>query len=365
MRHVIVRRNVRAGLGLILLAAIFISVIPWIYNNIFISEEDIVFQDIDSTTWHESLDYSQILPGTTMDLHFLNDDYLYSELKINELDLGGAKVAGDFFVKGQIQKGKIDKEGIFQGKLFSRNLMLNSDPFVKIGMSFSMTKDELEIESLRFGKSYNLKGRISLVKPFETDLRLEIIRADVRGLASMAKVKTPEVTLAIINGVFNIKGNMARLFSDGILESRNGQIGPVGYDFATIRLEGFGPIVNIVDSSIRQGTGTLTMEGHVDLRSIPRGGLFDNLRVRSDMKTIVWDGWDITKEGQDELTMTKDISDKMIVGFKTRTREHLTTYYNRENPEEMNLKYKIGLENLNLKLKDNEEFVGIEHSVKF
>jgi hypothetical protein len=83
------------------------------------------------------------------------------------------------------------------------------------------------------------------------------------------------------------------------------------------------------------------------------------------MKTIAWDSWDIEKKGRDELSITKDVSDNMCVGFKTVAREPVTPYRDRENPEEMSLEYKIGSKNLKMKLKENEEFFGIEHSVEF
>ena len=89
------------------------------------------------------------------------------------------------------------------------------------------------------------------------------------------------------------------------------------------------------------------------------------MQIKSDLKTIAWDDWDITKTGTDELSMTKDISDRMRIGFKTMARDPLTTYYDRDNPEEMSLEYKMGLENLKMKLKENEEFLGIEHNIKF
>ena len=107
------------------------------------------------------------------------------------------------------------------------------------------------------------------------------------------------------------------------------------------------------------------MEGYIDLRNIAKGGFLGGIRVKSDLKTIVWDDWDITKEGIDKLSMTKDISDNFRVGFKTMTRDPLTTYYDRENPEEMSLEYQMGEENLQMKLKENEGFFGIGRNIKF
>lgn len=366
MRYLIIRRKTKKILLFFLLATVFVSAAPWVYENLFIREEDF------SDAWNQRLDYPRMAPGTTeinkdisLDLSFLNNGYVFSKFRIEDLNLKGTTVSADIIVKGQIIKDEEDGSIGFSGKLFSRNITLNSNPFMAVRTSFNITRDELQIKSLRFGRSYELKGRLGLVEPFETELQFEIARASIRDIAIIAKAKNPDVVLGVMSGVFHIKGTLANLFSDGILESKNGKIGPIGYDLATVRFEGFGPIINIVDSSVKQGNGTLTMEGYIDLRSVARGSLFDGLRIKSDMKTIVWDDWDITKKGTDELSMTKDVSDNIRIGFKTMARDPNTTYYDEENPEEMSLEYRIGLQNLRMRLREDEEFFGIEHSIKF
>ena len=84
------------------------------------------------------------------------------------------------------------------------------------------------------------------------------------------------------------------------------------------------------------------------------------------MKTIVWDGWDISKDGSDSIKMIKDIGDKVSVGFKTFAREELLPYQKRENLDEMSLEYKLDNGQIfQMKLKENEEFFGIEHKKRF
>ncbi len=342
-------------------------VAPWVYENIFMHDKDLVlqdgiYQDFDLAGFFSDAEVDR---GISLDSTFLNNDYVFSKIKIDEADLKGAIVSTDIIVKGQFIRDDRDRVIGFSGKLFSRDVILNQKSFMPLRMSFSIENDELKIESLRIDKSYELKGRLSLVSPFKTDLRLDIVRADIRGLTKLMKTVKPGVAMGIINGVFYIKGNLANLFSDGFLESRNGKVGPIEYDSASIRLEGFGPTLNIVDSNISYGNSIITVDGYLDLRNFAKGGLFGSLRIKSDMKRLAWDGWDITKRGADELSMEKDISDKIRIGFKTMSRDPLTGYNNRENPEEMSLEYKIGMENLKMKLKENEEFFGIEHSIEF
>lgn len=367
MHYAVTRRKIRVVLLFILLSTAILLVGPWVYERVFIQDEDF---DVDGATYPTSPRPDEyVVPdavGGTAEIDFLNSGYVFSKFKIEDLEIKNRVISGDIIAKGRIIEDE-DGRGIgFSGKIFSKNVTLDEIPFLPLKMSFEIKEDVLEIKALHLGKSYKLNGKIDLRDPFRVDLHLEIIRADMRRISKIAKIKGHSIVLGIVSGVFDVEGDLGgNLFSKGIVESRNGKIGSVGYNLVTLKLEGFGPVINIVDSNVQQDSGTLTMEGYIDLRNIAKGGLLDGLRIKSDMKTIVWDGWDISKDGTDELTMSKDISEKMRVGFKTMHREPLTTYYDRESPEEMSLEYKVGLENLKMKLKKDEEFFGIEHSVEF
>lgn len=356
-------KNSKSIFVFILWGAIVILVAPWIYRNVFISEEGFILKG-HTCRIPSSLGDFKFGKDVFLDVRFLNNNYLLSELNIKELELGGVRLSGDIVVKGRLIEK--DEGSVFSGKLFSRNISLNSRLSMKVSSQFKIKDDTLEIESLRLGRSYDLKGTVNLVNPFITDLVLEIRRGDMRDFAVIANAKNPDVALGSMNGIFYIKGELKNLFSSGMLHSRNGKIGSLEYDVANARLEGSGPIINLVDTYLRHGSSRLTINGYIDLRNIAKGeDLFGGLRGTSDMKEIVWDGWDITKSGASELRMTKSISDYMQVGFKTMAREPLTTYYDNESPEEMSLEYKMGLKNVKMKFKENEEFLGIEHNVEF
>ncbi|MFH1782785.1 MAG: hypothetical protein ABH848_04140 [Candidatus Omnitrophota bacterium] len=361
-------QKLRKTLLITLLLAAFITGLSFIFRDIFLYDDRFfVNVDIDSMpSLSEMIDSSHIDKELSLDVNFLNDDYFYSELNVSEYDLKGEMISGDFFIKGKILKGIDGRSAGVSGKMFSDNITFNSSPFRKMSMSFRIKDDVLEIENLRLGRSYGLKGSLALFPPYETDLHLTVERADIRDAAMLTKLKDPNVALGMMRGFFDIKGPLTNLSSNGMIESRNGKIGPIEYSLISLKLEGLGPIISIADSSLRQkGKGLLTMEGYMDLRNIKKGNLFDGITVRSDMMTIVWDGWDISKENSSHLSMTKEINDNMIVGFKTIASEPLTTYYDRERPEEMSIEYKVGKENLKMKLKEDEEYFVVEHNIKF
>ncbi len=297
----------------------------------------------------------------SLNFYFCDNKKVVSELKIDSLDIKGAILSGNF-----ILKAKVLKDNGLTGKLYSSNMTINSSALPDLKIFFKLTKDKLEVYSLNFGNAYRLKGTVGLKEPFETNIYFEILRANLKDIAIITKAKRPGVVTGVMNGFFNIKGPLNNLQSSGFISGRSGKIGPIWYDSADIRIHGIGPIINIVDSRIRQAQATFTMEGYIDLRNIVGSNLLSYIKLKSDMKQIVWDGWDISKDGSDSLKMVKDIGDKVSVGFKTFAREELPPYQKRGNLDEMSLEYKLDNgQAFQMKLKENEEFFGIEHKKRF
>lgn len=302
----------------------------------------------------------------SVNLDFFDNKALVSELKIDNLNLKGAAISGDAVLKGKVLKDKDNNTIGFTGKLYSSNMTLNSRALPELGLYFKLTKDTLKIYALNFGRSYSLKGFVSLKKPFDAKLYFEIQRANIRDLALILKAKRPDVVTGIMNGFFSIQGPLDNPVSKGFITGRSGKIGPIWYDTAEIRTEGIGPIITIKESKIKQGQAAFFMEGFIDLRDVTGSNILSGINVKSDMKTIVWDGWDITRDGSDSLKMAKDLGDKISVGFKTVAREELPPFQKRENPDEMSLEYKMNSgQSFQMKLKENEEFLGVEHKTRF
>jgi len=369
MRHLIIkRRNIRIIAAMAFLAVVIIITAPLAYEKVFIHGETVkVEQAIDDALNNLNLSRSVGFDkAMSLNADFFGNKEIISELKIDSLNLKGSLLSGRAFLKAKVLRDRDNNAIGLEGKLFSSKLALNSMVLPDFKTTFRLTKNELKIYSLNFAKAYNLRGRVSLKEPFETDLHFEIIRANIRDLAVIAKAKNPDVVLGVMNGFFSIKGRLDNLQSKGVLEGRAGKIGPIWYDRADIKLEGTGPIINVVDSRIRQGQATFTMEGFIDLRNIAGPNIFNGIMVRSDMKTIAWDGWDISKEGHDSLKMVKGIGDNVSVGFKTVARENLPAFQKKEYSDEMSLEYRMNLgQSFQMKLKENEEFFGIEHKKKF
>jgi len=298
----------------------------------------------------------------SLNFYFSDAKRIVSELRIDNLDIKGAALSGNIILKARVLKDK----GLF-GKLSSANMTLNSKALPDLKIFFKLSGNRIRIYSLDVGKSYRLSGTVGLERPFQTDVYLEILRANLRDIAVLTNAKRPEVVTGVMNGLLKITGPLENLQSSGFIGGRQGRIGPIWYDTAEIKINGHGPIINIVESRIKQEKATFTLEGYVDLRTIASSDPMSYLRMKSDMKTIVWDGWDIEKDGSDSMKMVKGIGDNMSVGFRTFAREELPPYQKRDKKDEMSVEYKLDGENqaLQMKLKENEEFFGVEHKKRF
>ncbi len=344
-----------------------ITVIPSVYTGILLNDKDFFVKESTAAyrRFSERLAYADIDESISADISFFGKESVFSRVKLSDAKIGESTVSAEIVTKGRFTEQEEKRSKVFRGRLFTDNITWEDKVLMPLKILFAVDGDKVVIESLYLGDYYNLGGEITTASPFKTDLHFMILRADIRDFIKLADMKNTKGVLGIVSGSVRIRGDLNNLFSTGSFESRHGRIGSIDYDSAVIKFEGFGPMINLVDSRIRYGDSIITIEGYMDLRNMNEGGFFDSLSIKSDMKEIAWDGWDIKRRGKDELSMTKDINEKMKVGLKTATREPLIGYREEEKPEEVSLEYKLGAENLKMKIKDDEEFFGIEHNMRF
>ena len=94
---------------------------------------------------------------------------------------------------------------------------------------------------------------------------------------------------------------------------------------------------------------------------------FDNLKIETDQKVAVWNGWKISKRFQTQkIKAQKKLAKDIIFSFETYANKDFfkTDQTNREN--EIGVEYKLDKnESLKMRLKEKESFLGLEHKVKF
>ncbi len=253
-------------------------------------------------------------------------------------------------------------------KLASDELIVNYKPYGKLTGEAIINKDRFEVKNLDLTDEFSFSGFIDNKKPYNGQLAFSINKLDLVKFLQLFPASERAGITGILNAKFEIKGNLKENISKGRIEVNSGTIGNVDFEKMTTSLTGRDSILKIEDSRIKVKNGYLLLSGFLDTNKIGKSSFLENLQVTTDNNTIVFDGWDIAKRNEkDEVSLSKQVGKDFDINLKTWTRRD----NDNENPEtkrsEVEFKYKVKSEdNLIMKLKgQNEEFIGMEHKVKF
>ena len=175
------------------------------------------------------------------------------------------------------------------------------------------------------------------------------------------------VLSGMMNGKFELKGQVENPRLDAQIEMREGQIGKIDFDFLNARLRGDGPLIRIEDSRIARSGGYFVLAGDINLSKTGIGNILGNVKMASSDTAILWDGLYMKKKMLDmqEVKMEKRMSEDVKLGFKsylsdTKVDEGL------RDPDEVELKYKLrSHDSLRVMIAQDKDFFGWEHEDKF
>ena len=125
--------------------------------------------------------------------------------------------------------------------------------------------------------------------------------------------------------------------------------------------------MRVYDSRIVRPDSFLVMDGVADFREFGTDKFMEDVIISSDEKTIIWEGWDITKtDDEQEFSMRKGLGKNFKVGYK-RQMDDETHYDPVKNQDEFQLEYDVDDINgtVEIRAKENEEFVVLKKKYKF
>ncbi|MFH1847780.1 MAG: hypothetical protein ABH825_01010, partial [Candidatus Omnitrophota bacterium] len=286
------------------------------------------------------------------------------KIRLDHINLFGSDIKSDIIGYIYFPHAGEGREGL-RVELYTQNLIVNYKPFKEIKGSFVFKScDELLIDSVELGREYKFSGSVDLKGPYGIKASLELNGGNLSDWAMFFPTAGQDVLSGIIFGKIDIEGPLKNPVTQGRLEFRDGNIQDVSFDVINIKVAGQGPLLTVSDSRIFKEGGFLIIHGVIDLRKLGGKGIFKDLQVETDQRVIVWDGWDVTKDiDTSEVTLRKDISNEFRVNFKGYT-ERDREGYDRKN--EIGLDYKMEKDDsLNVRMREDGTFVGVEHRVKF
>jgi hypothetical protein len=171
----------------------------------------------------------------------------------------------------------------------------------------------------------------------------------------------------MLSGEIFIEGPLDDLKTKAAFNVKEGRLGTVDYNDMVINLEGEGPIFTVHDSRIIRKDSFLTIDGTTDIRHFGKDTFLENITISTDEKTIIWEGWDISRSLGNELKFSRDLNKSLNVGFKTQIPDE-RVYRPQDLQREIAVEYKLREqedEAVQFKAKDDEEFLGVVKKHKF
>jgi len=270
-------------------------------------------------------------------------------------------------VKLEIECKEKSENPVITGSLDTEGTIINYKPSKELSMQFAFRRNAIEILGLKWGRTFRLVGKLGLESPNYIEAIALLDGTRFEEFTTFGGEGLQRAISGTVKGRLEIEGPLDTCVSQGHITARNGNIGTIYYENAVIHLIGKGPLVTIGDSRIYRETGYLLLNGEIDLRNMGKRNMFENVVVKTDDQSIVWDGWDISKQPADEtVSLKKRITEELEIGFTTPIESENILEEDAEKESELELKYRLkGNDNLKMELKDKEGFVGVEHKIKF
>ncbi len=280
--------------------------------------------------------------------------------KISRFDLSTKiDLKGKFFTSGESDIPKLTAE------LISSGTVLDYEPFEELTAKFDIERDVLKISSLVLGDEYKLSGWCNLSGEREADLVLDIKKADLNKISSLANPKRQDILLGEANGQIKLTGPLTNLKTKGHLDLGEGKMRSLNYRYINVNIEGEGSTLKFVDSKVFREEDVLKLDGTIDLKQLCSSDkkVLD-LAFRSE--TIIWNGWDITKPLESpEIKVKKDIGKDLRITFMGYLNDE-QAWDESDLKEELDIEYKLTEEQrVKMRLKKDEEFFSLEHKLKF
>lgn len=290
--------------------------------------------------------------------------YFMLNLNASHLKLLGFDVLTNYNINGKLNYNDQNKLDSVVGDFSTSGSIVNYSPIRELKGTFEVKEGKIKLVGVNYGDVAFFNGTVSFFPTSSVDMNVNFRGVEFGGLADLTLEKG--LISGAVSGEIRVYGDLgSELNVDGQLDFLNGNIGAVRYNSAKLKLKGSGTVLEFIDSKVYTEDEALMLEGKVDLREIGSPRFFRNVVLKSDPQTVVWAGTSITKlGGGEEVVMGKDLSEQFRVNF--RTYEAGQSQQKRPGQDEMELEYKVGKPaSLKLKMKQEEDFFGLEHKVRF
>ncbi|MFA5146181.1 MAG: hypothetical protein WC515_02215 [Candidatus Omnitrophota bacterium] len=292
----------------------------------------------------------------------LTANFTVQHLQIKGFDIVSDVTITNRFIRDAAGSGK-DR---IEGKISTKNLVVNYRPFLDISASYGLSDGLLEISQLDIGRDLRMYGKIYLNDLYTMDIVIVVDNTNIsQAMANIGIVEKLPLS-GILSGRFELKGPAGKQKLDAKMLIRDGQVCGVDFELLSARLRGEGAIIRIEESRITRRSGSFVLGGEMDLSKAGKGNMFEGVKMTSSDIAINWDGLDMkTIQDFQEVKMEKKMSDEVNVGY-TRFENNRRIDESLRDKDEFELEYKLHThDSLKLKVGEDKDFFGLAYEDRF
>ena len=298
----------------------------------------------------------------------LQDQEFNLELALNHVRMMEADFSTQVHLRGHLRTEADGRQSLV-GFASTRGSVVNWKPVpYESKLSFVLSEGLLEISDASVLAGFELKGTARYAPKPDVRLSVRTRRYPLEyfnDLLILPKDKelsgTADVRLDLLGSPFApmIKGEIL------IKDSRMGQK-PIRN--MQLNVEGVYPELRLSGSRVvlEDGTTMGFAKESVMVRDLFSGKTYESLIARTDQEEVIWGDWKLFRTDTDEsMTIQRDVGEKMNVKYE-RFEKDESDIKNEQKPDEVEVEYLMsGKDSFKVRLKDDEEFVGLEKKMSF
>ncbi len=288
--------------------------------------------------------------------------YFTLTVNTNHIKAMGLDLLSNYYMSGKLNYDANNKIESVTGDFSTSGSVINYDPVREIKGAYEFKNSVIKLSGVNYGDVVYANGSVGIGDKSDLDLHFKFKGAQLGGLTDLAMEKG--TVSGLVFGDMNIRGGIGKELSmDGQLEFKDGNIGTVRYNSAKITLRGKSYALEFIDSKVYTGDQVLMIEGKIDLRDIGTQRLFRSVLIKADQNTVVWAGANTMKAAAGESLTGGSASEQFKVNLKTYESRQGNQLPRQDTAD---AEYKLANQaNTKLKMKENEDFFGVEHKVRF
>ena len=298
----------------------------------------------------------------------LQDQEFNLALTLNHVGLAGNDLSTELNLRGHLKSDAGERQTLI-GFVMTRGTIINWKPVPhESKLSFTLTDETLTIADSSILAGFEMKGAVHFTDPPDMNL---IIRTKNYPLDQLNEflILPPEKQLSGIADVsIDLDGSPLAPMTKGEITIKDSRMSRRPIKNMQIHLEGVYPDLRISNSRVvlEDGTTMAFAKENVSVSDLFSSRTYEALVTRTDQDDVIWGDWRLKREEREEsMVIQRDLGNQMNVKYEKFEQDEADVK-SAPQRDEVELEYLLsGKDSFKVKLKDDEEFVGVEKKMSF